>query len=290
MSRTPPATPIPVIYPATGGADRARSTPRRRRSSSGAGRRRGGAGGSGPAMTGTGARPRPAPRRRDPARAQPRTVGAGDARHRQAAAGNAGGRCGLGRRCAGVFRRLAASLTGEHIPLGGDFAYTMREPLGVCVGIGAWNYPIQIACWKAAPALACGNAMVFKPSKTTPLSALKLAEILVEAGAPPGVFNVVQGAGAVGAALVATRASPRSRSPDRCPRGARSMPPPPRGMKHVTMELGGKSPLIVFDDAERRECVSAAINGEFLFDRSDLFQRDAGLRAGRASRRHSSTV
>ncbi|MEM6384567.1 MAG: aldehyde dehydrogenase family protein, partial [Pseudomonadota bacterium] len=85
------------------------------------------------------------------------------------------------------FGGLAGSLTGEHIPLGGDFAYTIREPLGVCVGIGAWNYPTQIACWKGAPALACGNAMVFKPSETTPLCALKVAEILHEAGLPAGL-------------------------------------------------------------------------------------------------------
>ena len=101
------------------------------------------------------------------------------------------------------FGGLAASLTGEHIPLaGGDFAYTVRRALGVCVGIGAWNYPAQIACWKAAPALTCGNSMVFKPSETTPLSALRIAEILTEAGAPSGVFNVIQGAGDVGSALI----------------------------------------------------------------------------------------
>mgnify|MGYP002062877576 CR=1 FL=1 len=70
------------------------------------------------------------------------------------------------------------------IDLGGDFAYTRREPLGVCAGIGAWNYPSQIACWKAAPALACGNTMVFKPSEETPLCTLKLAEILDEAQLP----------------------------------------------------------------------------------------------------------
>jgi len=85
--------------------------------------------------------------------------------------------------------------------LGQDFAYTKRVPLGVCVGIGAWNYPTQIACWKGAPALACGNAMIFKPSETTPLCALKVAEILVEAGAPKGLYNVVQGKGQVGASV-----------------------------------------------------------------------------------------
>ena len=74
----------------------------------------------------------------------------------------------------------------------------MRIPLGVCLCLGAWNYPTQVAAWKAAPALICGNTMVFKPSEQTPLCALKLAEILIEAGAPPGVFNVIQGAGTVG--------------------------------------------------------------------------------------------
>src|SRR3546814_10874741 len=85
--------------------------------------------------------------------------------------------------------------------LGGDFFYTRREPLGVCAGIGAWNYPIQIACWKSAPALASGNAMIFKPAELTPLSALKLAEIYTEAGLPDGVFNVVQDFAATGQAL-----------------------------------------------------------------------------------------
>ena len=100
------------------------------------------------------------------------------------------------------FAGLAPTVTGETVPLGRDFVYTVREPLGVCVGIGAWNYPTQIACWKGAPALAFGNAMVFKPSETTPLCTLKVAEILHEAGLPAGLYNVVQGRGAVGAALV----------------------------------------------------------------------------------------
>ena len=101
------------------------------------------------------------------------------------------------------FAALAATLSGEAIDLGGDFALTRREPLGVCFGIGAWNYPSQIACWKAAPALACGNALIFKPSELTPLGALKLGEILAEAGLPAGAFSVVQGDGATGAALTA---------------------------------------------------------------------------------------
>jgi betaine-aldehyde dehydrogenase len=92
------------------------------------------------------------------------------------------------------FGNLAGSIAGERMQFGADWAYTMRVPLGVCVGIGAWNYPTQIACWKGAPALACGNVMVFKPSEETPLGALKVAEILAEAGCRPGVFRSCRGA------------------------------------------------------------------------------------------------
>ncbi|MEM9851448.1 MAG: betaine-aldehyde dehydrogenase [Pseudomonadota bacterium] len=162
------------------------------------------------------------------------------------------------------FGGLAGALTGEHIPLaGGDFAYTIREPLGVCVGIGAWNYPTQIACWKGAPALACGNAMVFKPSETTPLSALKVAEILTEAGAPPGLFNVVQGMGDVGAALVTDPRVAKVSLTGSVPTGAKVYAAAAAGMKHVTMELGGKSPLIIFDDADLENAVSGAILANF---------------------------
>lgn len=162
------------------------------------------------------------------------------------------------------FGGLAGSLTGEHMSLsGGDWAYTIREPLGVCVGIGAWNYPTQIACWKAAPALACGNAMVFKPSEITPLCALKVAEILHEAGAPAGLFNVVQGAGAVGASLVADARVAKVSLTGSVPTGRKIYAAAAEGMKHVTMELGGKSPLIVFDDADLEDAVSGAILGNF---------------------------
>lgn len=162
------------------------------------------------------------------------------------------------------FGGLAGSLTGEHIPLaGGDFAYTIREPLGVCVGIGAWNYPTQIACWKGAPALACGNAMVFKPSETTPLSALRVAEILTEAGAPPGLYNVLQGLGDVGAALVTDPRVAKVSLTGSVPTGAKVYAAAAAEMKHVTMELGGKSPLIIFDDADLENAVSGAILANF---------------------------
>ena len=170
--------------------------------------------------------------------------------------------------CLEFFGGLAATIVGETIPLGGgpaggDFAYTLREPLGVCVGIGAWNYPIQIACWKAAPALACGNALVFKPSEVTPLSALKLAEALVEAGAPPGVFSVLQGGGDVGAALVADPRVAKVSLTGSVETGRRVYQAAAAGLKPVTMELGGKSPLIVFDDADVEDAVGGAMLGNF---------------------------
>ncbi len=161
------------------------------------------------------------------------------------------------------FGGMAATLTGEHVPLGGDWAYTMRVPLGVCVGIGAWNYPTQIAAWKGAPALACGNAMVFKPSEQTPLCALKVAEILVEAGAPAGVYNVVQGAGTVGRSLVEDPRTAKVSLTGSAATGKKVYASAAAQMKHATMELGGKSPLIIFDDSDVESAVSAAINANF---------------------------
>ncbi len=168
-----------------------------------------------------------------------------------------------GREALEYFGGLAGSLTGEHIQLGQDWVYTVREPLGVCVGIGAWNYPTQIACWKGAPALACGNAMIFKPSETTPLCALKVAEILHEAGVPAGVYNVVQGYGDVGAALVADPRVAKVSLTGSVPTGRKVYAAAAQGMKHVTMELGGKSPIIIFDDANIEDAVSGAILGNF---------------------------
>ncbi|MDX1301886.1 betaine-aldehyde dehydrogenase [Photobacterium sp.] len=159
---------------------------------------------------------------------------------------------------------LAAAIQGQQQDLGcGQFFYTRREALGVCAGIGAWNYPIQIAMWKSAPALAAGNAMVFKPSEETPLSVLKLAEIFTEAGVPDGVFNVVQGDYRVGQML--------SRHPDiakvsftgESGTGKKVMADAAGTLKDITMELGGKSPLIVFDDAKLDNAVSAAMLANF---------------------------
>ena len=165
--------------------------------------------------------------------------------------------------CIEYFAGLAASLHGEHIDLGGSFAYTRREPLGVCAGIGAWNYPIQIACWKSAPALACGNAMIFKPAELTPLTALKLAEIYSEAGVPDGVFNVVQGPASTGQLLSRHPRIAKISLTGEVGTGKAVMADAAQSLKQVTFELGGKSPLIVFGDADLDNAVSAALMANF---------------------------
>ncbi len=168
-----------------------------------------------------------------------------------------------GAECIEYFAGAAATIHGEHYDLGGSFAYTRREPLGVCAGIGAWNYPIQIACWKSAPALACGNAMVFKPSELTPLTAMKLAEIYTEAGEPPGVFNVVQGDRRTGDALVRHPDVAKVSLTGSVPTGKAIMAAAAETLKVVTLELGGKSPLVVFEDADVDQAVSAAMLANF---------------------------
>lgn len=165
--------------------------------------------------------------------------------------------------CIEYFAGAAATLAGAQYPLKNAFAYTRREPLGVCVGIGAWNYPLQIACWKSAPALAAGNAMIFKPSELTPVTALKLAEIYAEAGVPPGVFNVLQGRGPTGAMLAAHPGVAKVSVTGSIPTGKNVMQTAAGTLKRVTMELGGKSPLIVFDDADLEQAVAAAMMGNF---------------------------
>ncbi len=160
---------------------------------------------------------------------------------------------------------VAAGLQGESLPLGREqFFYTRREPLGICAGIGAWNYPFQIACWKSAPALACGNAMIFKPSEETPLSAIRLAEIYTEAGFPDGVFNVLQGDGFIGQALVKHSAIKKVSFTGESNTGKRIMSDAAESLKQVTLELGGKSPLIIFDDADLEAAVNGAMLANFL--------------------------
>ena len=160
---------------------------------------------------------------------------------------------------------LAAAIEGTQIPLREDsFIYTRREPLGVVAAIGAWNYPIQIACWKAAPALAAGNAVVFKPSEVTPLTAMKLAEIFTEAGLPDGVFNVIHGAGDVGALLTEHPQIAKVSFTGEVGTGKKVMAAAGGStLKEVTMELGGKSPLVVFADADLDRAADAAMMANF---------------------------
>ncbi len=165
--------------------------------------------------------------------------------------------------CLEYYAGVAATLHGEHLDFGNSWGYTRREPLGVCAGIGAWNYPLQIACWKSAPALACGNAMVFKPAELTPLTATKLAEIYAEAGVPNGLFNVVQGDHRVGQALSEHPGIAKVSLTGEVGTGRKVMAQAAATLKQVTLELGGKSPLIVFADADLDNAVSGALLGNF---------------------------
>jgi betaine-aldehyde dehydrogenase len=166
--------------------------------------------------------------------------------------------------CIEYYAGLAAGIAGEHIDLGPTaFGYTRREPLGIVAGIGAWNYPLQIACWKSAPALACGNAMIFKPAELTPLTALKLAEIMADAGVPDGVFNVVQGFADTGRLLTRHPAIAKVSLTGEVGTGKKVMADASGTLKYVTLELGGKSPLIVFEDADLDDAVSGAMLGNF---------------------------
>jgi betaine-aldehyde dehydrogenase len=166
--------------------------------------------------------------------------------------------------CLEYFAGLAQSLSGEQIDLGpGAFGYTRREPLGVVAGIGAWNYPLQIACWKAAPALACGNAMIFKPAELTPFTAVKLQEVLLEAGLPPGVFQVVQGFAETGRLLTRHAGIRKVSLTGEVGTGKAVMGDAAQSLKNVTLELGGKSPLIVFDDAKLDNAVGGALLANF---------------------------
>jgi betaine-aldehyde dehydrogenase len=160
---------------------------------------------------------------------------------------------------------LATAIEGMQVPLReSSFVYTRREPIGVVAGIGAWNYPIQIALWKSAPALAAGNAMIFKASEVTPLTTLKLAEVYTEAGLPNGVFNVLNGGAAVGTWLTEHPGIEKISFTGGTVTGKKVMASASGStLKDVTMELGGKSPLIVFADADLDRAADIALMANF---------------------------
>ena len=156
-------------------------------------------------------------------------------------------------------------LNGETTQLREDaWVYTKKEALGVCAGIGAWNYPIQIALWKSAPCLAAGNTMVYKPSEVTPLHGEILAEIYTEAGVPPGVFNIVNGGGDVGAYLTSHEGIAKVSFTGQVSTGKKVASSAAAGMKYTTMELGGKSPVIILPDADIEQAVDGAMMANFF--------------------------
>lgn len=161
------------------------------------------------------------------------------------------------------FAKAALGLEDRVIPDQNALIYTLREPLGVCVGIGAWNYPLQIACWKAAPALIMGNTLVFKPSELTPLTALALAELFIEAGMPAGVFNVVLGDGGVAQRLLNQPHIAKISFTGSVPTGKKILQQAANQIIPVTLELGGKSPLIIFDDASLDDAVVGSMLANF---------------------------
>lgn len=165
------------------------------------------------------------------------------------------------------FANLVASggLNGEAFRLRDSaWVYTSKDALGVCAGIGAWNYPIQIALWKSAPCLAAGNTMVYKPSEVTPLHAQFLAEIYKEAGLPDGVFNVVYGAGDVGGYLTKHPDIAKVSFTGQVSTGRKVAGAAAGEMKYVTMELGGKSPVIILPDADVEQAVDGAMMANFF--------------------------
>ena len=156
------------------------------------------------------------------------------------------------------------STNGNKNTIMNNWGYTKREPLGVTVGIGAWNYPLQCAIWKSAPSLTFGNSMIYKPSEETPLTTLLLSEVYTEAGIPNGVFNVVLGTGIVtGKQLVQNSNISKVSFTGSLQTGRQVYRDAAYDMKHVTMELGGKSPLIVFEDCNLENAVSATMIGNW---------------------------
>jgi len=168
---------------------------------------------------------------------------------------------------ADVFRYYAGWATkihGETVnTFNNAFTYTLREPLGVVGAIVAWNFPLLLASWKLGPALACGNTVVLKPAEQTPLTALRFGELMLEAGLPAGVVNIVTGGPETGAALVRHPGVDKVAFTGSTSVGKEIMRSSAETLKRVTLELGGKSPNIVFADSSMDTAVKGALNGIF---------------------------
>ncbi len=155
----------------------------------------------------------------------------------------------------------ATKLTGETVPVSShSFSYTLREPIGVCGQIIPWNYPLMMAVWKIAPAIAAGNTVVLKPASATPVTALLLAQLALDSGIPPGVVNVITGPGAsVGSYLAGHPGIGKVAFTGETATGRTIMKIAADGMKRVTLELGGKSANIVFADANFEDAVNGSL-------------------------------
>jgi acyl-CoA reductase-like NAD-dependent aldehyde dehydrogenase len=160
---------------------------------------------------------------------------------------------------------MADKIQGETIPVPGNrLNYTLRQPLGVTLHIAPWNYPLTLACRGIAPALAAGNTVVLKPAQITPLSALRLAELATKAGLPPGVLNVITGAGSkVGAALASHPDVDGITFTGSLETGRQIMTAAAGNVTPVTLELGGKNPNIVFPDADLDRAVKGVLFGAY---------------------------
>jgi acyl-CoA reductase-like NAD-dependent aldehyde dehydrogenase len=159
---------------------------------------------------------------------------------------------------------LATKIHGETVnTFETAFTYTLREPVGVVGLIVPWNFPLLLASWKLGPALACGNTLVLKPAEQTPLTALKLGELVIEAGFPAGVVNILTGGPETGKAIVAHPRIDKIAFTGSTAVGKEIMRGAADTLKRVTLELGGKSPNIVFADADVDNAVKGAINGIF---------------------------
>src|ERR1700674_261057 len=159
---------------------------------------------------------------------------------------------------------LATKIHGETVnTFETAFTYTLREPVGVVGLIVPWNFPLLLASWKVGPALACGNTLVLKPAEQTPLTALRFGELVIEAGFPPGVVNILTGGPEPGKAIVAHPGIDKIAFTGSTAVGKEIMRGAADTLKRVTLELGGKSPNIVFADADVDGAVKGAINGIF---------------------------
>jgi acyl-CoA reductase-like NAD-dependent aldehyde dehydrogenase len=168
-------------------------------------------------------------------------------------------------RCFHYFSGWATKLTGDTTAVNpGMFTYTLREPVGVVGAIIPWNFPMIMVGWKAAPALAAGNTIVLKPAELTPLTAIRIAELALEAGVPPGVFNVIPGKGRIaGEALVKHPLVDKLSFTGSTEVGQHLMRTAADTLKKITLELGGKSPNIVFADADLDAALKGATLGIF---------------------------